>query len=67
MSVRVEALESQVKELTSEELSSFREWFAEFDSNAWDRQIEADVTSGKLDKLAKRALRDHQTGNTTEL
>ena len=67
MSGRVETLENQIKELTSEELSSFREWFAEFDGHAWDRQIESDVRAGKLDKLAERALLDHRARRTTEL
>jgi len=64
---KLENLEGQVKELTPEELAIFREWFARFDAEAWDRQFEADVRAGKLDELAARALRDHETGRTTEL
>ena len=56
---RVEQIEAHVKELSPEELSAFREWFAEFDAEIWDRQIESDVRSGKLDSLAERALRGH--------
>ena len=64
---RVESIEGQVKELSSEELKAFREWFAQFDGDAWDGQIESDVRSGKLDKMAARALRDHEAGRATEL
>jgi hypothetical protein len=64
---RVENLEGQVKQLSSEELRAFREWFAEFDCEAWDRQFEADVQNGKLDELASRALRDYKAGRATEL
>ncbi|MGA2212292.1 MAG: hypothetical protein ABSH31_03365 [Bryobacteraceae bacterium] len=64
---KIEDLEVQVKRLTSEELQAFREWFAKFDAEAWDRQFEADVQNGKLDELAARALRDHQAGQATEL
>jgi hypothetical protein len=39
---RVEGIEGQVRELTPEELKSFREWFAQFDADAWDRQLESD-------------------------
>jgi len=53
----LENLESQVKELSPKELAAFREWFAQFDAEVWDRQFEADVKSGKLDNLAERALR----------
>jgi hypothetical protein len=64
---RVENLEGQVKQLNSEELRAFREWFAQFDAEAWDRQFEADVQSGKLDDLAARALRDYKAGRATDL
>jgi hypothetical protein len=33
----------------------------------WDRQIEDDVKAGKLDRLAKQALRDHEADRSTEL
>jgi hypothetical protein len=64
---RVETLEGQIKALTTQELKAFREWFVEFDAEVWDRQFESDAQSGKLDELAARALRDHETGQATEL
>ena len=64
---RVEKVEREVQDFSSEELARFRQWFAEFDAEAWDQQMEADVGAGKLDKLAERALRDHAAGNTTKL
>ena len=39
----------------------------EFDADAWDRQIEKDVRDGRLDALAEEALRDLDSGRTTEL
>ena len=64
---RVASVESQVKDLSPEELAVFREWFAQFDTEAWDRKFEADVKAGKLDRLAERALRDHDAGRSTDL
>ncbi|MGA2267474.1 MAG: hypothetical protein ABSH44_03290 [Bryobacteraceae bacterium] len=64
---KVQNLESQVKELTPEELGAFRAWFAKFDAELWDRQFEADVKAGKLDDLVKHSLRDHEAGRSTEL
>jgi hypothetical protein len=64
---RVERIEGQIKELTSEELQSLRDWFAEYDAQIWDRQFEADAQSGKLDRLAEDALRDHEAGRSTKL
>jgi hypothetical protein len=40
-------------------LAVFRCWFAEFDAAAWDRQLEADLTAGKLDALLKEAEDDY--------
>ncbi len=64
---RVENIESEIRELSPEELTAFREWFTKFDAEAWDRQFEADVKAGKLDSLAERALRDHAAGRSTKL
>lgn len=63
----VENIEDRIKELSPEELTAFREWFIQFDAEAWDRQFEADVKAGKLDGLAERALRDHAAGRSTKL
>ncbi len=64
---KVEKLERDVRELTAEELASFREWFAEFDAAEWDRQIESDAASGQLDHLADVALADHSVGRSRKL
>jgi len=63
---RVETVEKQVRELSPEELSSFRKWFAHYDAEAWDRQFENDVKAGKLGDLAKEALADHEAGRSRE-
>ena len=60
-------LENAVTGLSSDELARFRAWFVEFDSDAWDRRLEEDVKSGKLDALAEEALQAHRAGKTTEL
>jgi hypothetical protein len=64
---KIEGLEKQVQELSPEELADFRRWFAEYDAQIWDRQLEADAKSGKLDELAEKALRAHAAGHSTEL
>ncbi|HUI57091.1 MAG TPA: hypothetical protein VLY04_19080 [Bryobacteraceae bacterium] len=64
---RVEKIETQVSELTPPELAAFRDWFAQFDASAWDRQFETDVKSGKLDDVAEKALKDHAAGRSKEL
>jgi hypothetical protein len=64
---KVERAEQQVKQLSPEELAVFREWFASFDAEVWDRQLEADILAGKLDALADQALKDHAAGRSTRL
>jgi len=64
---KVETIEQQIQALSPEELARFRAWFLEFDWAAWDRQLQRDVSAGKLDALAEKALRDHASGKTTPL
>ena len=64
---RIEQIEGQLKALSPEELKMFRDWFARFDAETWDQQIEADAREGKLRSLAERALQDHQRGRSTVL
>jgi len=52
---RLEELELAIESLPENEYSQFRRWFLERDWEKWDREIEADSTSGKLDFLVKEA------------
>ena len=63
----VETLERQVEQLAPKEFAEFRNWFLEFEADAWDRQIEQDAKAGKLDALARKALEDYAAGRTTLL
>lgn len=64
---RLEKIENEVRALSAEERAAFREWFREFDAEAWDREIEADARAGKLDALATEALGGHRAGRSTSL
>ena len=64
---KIENIERQIEALSPEELAQFRAWFLEFDWAAWDRQLEADIQAGKLDRLAQEARSDHAAGKTTPL
>ncbi len=63
----VEALEHAVQELPPADLAEFRRWFIEFDAAAWDAQIEADASAGKLDSLADEALAEYRSGKARQL
>ena len=63
----VAQISGAVKRLPRKELAKFRKWFAEYDAAIWDRQIEADSKTGKLDVLIREARRDHKAGRTKPL
>ncbi|BAZ08489.1 hypothetical protein NIES4071_02940 [Calothrix sp. NIES-4071] len=60
-------IELAISQLSEEELANFRAWFASFDAAMWDKQFEADVATGKLDTLAKKALQHLKEGRCTDL
>lgn len=64
---KIETIEQEIKTLSPAELATFRNWFRQFDAEAWDRQIEEDSKSGKLDALANAALKSFQSGDCSEL
>ncbi len=64
---KVEKLEREVQSLEQTELEAFREWFYEYDSEKWDNQIEKDVHSGRLDKIAEKSLIEHGNGRSKKL
>jgi hypothetical protein len=64
---QVEMLEQNVKKLSPGELAAFRSWFIEFDVAEWDRQIEMDSESGKLDRLAQSAIEEYKAGKTNRI
>jgi hypothetical protein len=63
----LEELENRIRKLPPEELAKFREWFVEFDHVLWDRQIQSDAKSGKLDSLVNEALADYKAGKAKKI
>jgi hypothetical protein len=64
---KVEEIEKEIRALSPEQFAAFRNWFLDFEAEQWDRQIERDAQSGRLDELASKALRDHQGGKSSDL
>jgi len=63
----VQIVENEIEKLSAAELSEFRLWFAEYDSDAWDIQIESDAANGKLDAFAKEAIDEYKSGKVREI
>ena len=64
---KVEEIEMAVSALPEKEYAQFREWFFERDWEKWDRQIEADSASGKLDFLVREARNAKDSGRLESL
>ena len=57
--VNVEMLEEHIAELDNDSFSKLRDWLVEFDQLRWEKQIEADSNSGKLDFLINAGLAEY--------
>jgi hypothetical protein len=55
-------IERAIAELSPEELVQFRHWFEEYYAQVWDKQIEEDTKSGRLDKLIAEANDEYDAG-----
>jgi hypothetical protein len=59
---KVEQIQAAIEALSEDEYARLRKWFSERDWKKWDRQIERDAESGKLDFLVKEALEEKAKG-----
>ena len=55
-------IEHAITELSHEELVRLRQWFDEYFAQVWDKQIEEDAKSGRLDKLIAEANEEYDAG-----
>ncbi len=58
----VKEIESAIAQLPPSEVARLAEWFAEFQAQVWDKQIEQDVVAGRLDRLIEQAEQDFAQG-----
>jgi hypothetical protein len=66
MNTRLE-VELAIKQLPEGEVRDLAKWLQEYLDEMWDRQIEADLASGKLDHLIAKAEADMATNEFFEL
>jgi hypothetical protein len=57
----VEEIEAAIQELSPQQLQELRSWFAQFDAARWDKQIEEDASSGRLDEIAVQAISEQSS------
>lgn len=66
MTTRLE-VESAIKQLPEGEVRDLAKWLQEYLDEMWDRQLEADLASGKLDRLIAQTEADIATNNVKDL
>ena len=64
---KVNKIKAAIEALPEEEYVQLRRWFSEKDWEKWDREIELDSESGRLDFLIKEALDEKEKGKLKEL
>jgi hypothetical protein len=63
----LEKIEAQIAKLSPKEVARLTKWLVEYDAALWDKRIEQDAKSGRLDKLAAEAKADYRAGRTRPL
>jgi hypothetical protein len=64
---RMEEIQSAIVSLSKEEYAHLRQWFAQRDWEQWDREVEEDAASGKLDFLTEEAATERAEGRLRDL
>ena len=64
---KVDEIKTAIESLPEDEFVQLREWFSEKDWEKWDRQIEKDSESGKLNFLIEEALEEKRMGKLKDL
>jgi len=60
-------IEAAIKQLPQGDIRHLSVWLQEYLDEMWDRQIEADLVSGKLDKIIAKAEADIATNRVRGL
>ncbi len=63
----VDEIKKNITQLSDKDRAKLRAWWDELEATAWDRQIEEDARSGKLDKLIAESEADFGAGRYREL
>ena len=64
---KVQEIQSAIESLSQEDYVRLRRWFLGREWKQWDKEIERDSESGKLDFLIKEAFEEKAKGSLREL
>jgi hypothetical protein len=58
----VRDIETAITQLSAHEVAKLADWFAEYQAQLWDRQIEEDLDAGRLDRLLEEVENEYAAG-----
>jgi hypothetical protein len=58
----VQEIEETIMQLPLEELIKLATWFDEYSAEVWEKQIEEDLDSGRLDTILKEVNAEYDAG-----
>ena len=67
LAMQIEEIIKNIKQLPEKDLKALIEWIDDYTQQMWDEELKRDIKEGKLNKLAKQALKDYEEGKYKEL
>ncbi len=64
---KIDELKAEIERLPSEEFAELFRWLSEKDWERWDKEIEADSQTGRLDFLVREAHEEKAKGTLKDL
>ncbi len=61
----VEQIEAAIAKLPRNDFFRLHDWIRDRFDDEWDKQIEEDALSGRLDHLAKEAIAEYRAGKSS--
>jgi hypothetical protein len=58
----VKEIETAITQLSFNDVATLADWFAEFQAQLWDKQIEDDLEAGRLDATLAEVEQQYQAG-----
>ncbi len=62
----VNEIETAITKLTSDDLAELMGWLEDYHAKVWDKQIEEDLETGRLDAVLAEVDREYQAGFSLE-
>ncbi len=63
----VKELELAISELPADDLRELLDWIDNYRAEMWDKQMEGDLASGRLDSVLREVEQEYQAGQSKPL